>query len=66
MHDRDDLRPEYDFASMKSGVRGKYYEQYRGGTKIVRLRTNSRSCESTPARPQKMRSEKNTRALRSG
>jgi hypothetical protein len=30
-----DMRPEYDFASMKSGVRGKHYEQYRKGTNVV-------------------------------
>jgi hypothetical protein len=34
---RDDARPEYDFASMKGGVRGKYYEQYRNGTNVVLL-----------------------------
>jgi hypothetical protein len=34
---RDDTRPEYDFASMKGGVRGKYYEQYRNGTNVVLL-----------------------------
>ena len=34
---RDDLRPEYDFASMKGGVRGKYARQYRAGTNIVLL-----------------------------
>jgi hypothetical protein len=31
----DEMRPEYDFASMKGGVRGKYYEQYRKGTNVV-------------------------------
>jgi len=25
----DELRPEYDFASMKGGVRGKYVKRYR-------------------------------------
>lgn len=34
----DDLRPEYDFASMKGAVRGKYYEQYRKGSNVVLLR----------------------------
>ena len=34
---RDDLRPEYDFASMKGAVRGKYYEQYRKGSNVVML-----------------------------
>jgi hypothetical protein len=33
----DDLRPEYDFARMKGGVRGKYVERYRSGTNLVRL-----------------------------
>ena len=34
----DDLRPEYDFASMKGGVRGKYYRRIREeGTNIVLL-----------------------------
>ena len=31
----DDLRPEYDFASMKGGVRGKYVKRMREGTNIV-------------------------------
>jgi hypothetical protein len=35
---RDDVRPEYDFASMKGGVRGKYYEEYKQGTNIVLLK----------------------------
>ena len=33
----DDLRPEYDFAQMKGGVRGKYAARYRAGTNLVRL-----------------------------
>jgi hypothetical protein len=33
----DDMRPEYDFASMKCGVRGKYAKQYRAGTNLVLL-----------------------------
>ena len=33
----DELRPEYDFASMKGGVRGKYYAQYRKGSNVVLL-----------------------------
>lgn len=33
----DDLRPEYDFASMSGGVRGKYAEAYRAGTNLARL-----------------------------
>jgi uncharacterized DUF497 family protein len=31
------IRPEYDFASMKGGIQGKYYEQYRKGTNVVLL-----------------------------
>ena len=33
----DDMRPEYDFASMKGGVRGKYVKQYRAGTNLMLL-----------------------------
>ena len=34
---KDDIRPEYDFASMKGGVRGKYVKKYRAGTNLVLL-----------------------------
>ena len=34
---QQDLRPEYDFESLKGGVRGKYYRRFRAGTNIVRL-----------------------------
>ena len=33
----NDMLPEYDFASMKGGVRGKYTAQYRAGTNLVLL-----------------------------
>jgi hypothetical protein len=33
----DELRPEYDFAQMQGGVRGKYIERYRSGTNLVLL-----------------------------
>lgn len=33
----NDIRPEYDFASMKGGVRGKYVRRYRAGTNLVLL-----------------------------
>jgi len=33
----DDMRPEYDFASMRGGVRGKYFKRYREGANIVLL-----------------------------
>jgi hypothetical protein len=32
-----DMLPEYDFASMKGGVRGKYAAQYRAGTNLALL-----------------------------
>jgi hypothetical protein len=35
--DDDDLRPEYDFASMKGGVRGKYFARLRKGSNLVLL-----------------------------
>jgi hypothetical protein len=34
---RDGLRPEYDFDSMKGGVRGKYIKRFREATNIVLL-----------------------------
>ncbi len=33
----DELRPEYDAATLKNGVRGKYLAQYRSGTNFVLL-----------------------------
>ena len=33
----DQLRSEYDFSKMNSGVRGKYVERYKTGTNIVLL-----------------------------
>lgn len=33
----DELRPEYDFAQMEGGVRGKYVEQYRTKTNLILL-----------------------------
>ena len=33
----DDLRPEYDFATMADGTRGKYVERYRVSTNLVLL-----------------------------
>ncbi|MDZ8107766.1 MAG: hypothetical protein RM338_19395 [Nostoc sp. DedQUE12a] len=33
----DELRPEYDFAQMEGGVRGKYVEQYRKKNNLVLL-----------------------------
>lgn len=33
----DELLPEYDFAQMTGGVRGKYVERYHSGTNLVLL-----------------------------
>jgi hypothetical protein len=33
----DDVRPLYDFAKMKGGVRGKYLERLRQGSNVVLL-----------------------------
>lgn len=32
---KGDLRPEYDLAKLKGGVRGKYYQQAQVGTNLV-------------------------------
>lgn len=34
---KSDLRPEYDFAGMKAGVRGKYVKRVRERTNLVLL-----------------------------
>ncbi len=31
----EEMRPEYDFSTMKGGVRGKYCKAYREGHKVV-------------------------------
>jgi hypothetical protein len=31
----DDVRPEYDLATLKSGERGKYSKHYRQGSNVV-------------------------------
>jgi hypothetical protein len=31
----EDMKQEYEFSAMKGGVRGKYYEAYRKGHKVV-------------------------------
>lgn len=33
----DELLPEYDFAQMGESVRGKYAQQYKEGTNLLRL-----------------------------
>lgn len=34
---RGDIRPQYDFASMSGGIRGKHYQEYRKGSNVVLL-----------------------------
>ena len=36
-HICSDLRAEYDFSSMKGGVRGKYCQRYKAGTNLALL-----------------------------
>ncbi len=36
----DDMLPEYDFASMTGGVRGKYYQAYREGHTVEIYKAN--------------------------
>jgi hypothetical protein len=31
----DDVRPEYDLATLKSGARGKYFKRYQQGSNVV-------------------------------
>jgi hypothetical protein len=33
----DELRPEYDLAALRKGVRGKYYKRATAGTNLVLL-----------------------------
>ncbi len=33
----EELRQEYDFSSLKGGIRGKYFERYKAGTNLVLL-----------------------------
>ena len=33
----DDLRPEYDLAQLKGGVRGKYAKRFQQGTNLILL-----------------------------
>jgi hypothetical protein len=45
----DDLRREYDFASMAGGVRGKYYRRYRAGVNLALLEPEVRRAFPTDA-----------------
>lgn len=37
IRNHDELRPEYDRALIRKGIRGKYVEKYRRGTNLVLL-----------------------------
>jgi hypothetical protein len=45
--EEDELRSEYDPAELKGGVRGKYLEQYRGGTNLALLAPDVRAAFPT-------------------
>jgi hypothetical protein len=64
----DDLRPEYDFASMKGGVRGKYARRSRERTNIVLIDPDMTEAFPTEAAVNEaLRGVLNTaRAVRSG
>ncbi len=40
----DELRPEYDAADLKGGVRGKHLDRYRAGTNLARLEPDVRAA----------------------
>lgn len=42
----DDMLPEYDFASMAGGIRGKYVNRYRAGTNLALL--DPKVAEASP------------------
>lgn len=43
----DDLRPEYDRASLGQGVRGKHFQEYQVGTNIAFLAPDVRAAFPT-------------------
>ena len=43
----DDLRPEYDLAELKGGVRGKHLKRYRQGTNLALLTPEVRAAFPT-------------------
>src|SRR5512132_109567 len=65
-HNDNDLRPEYDFASMKGGVRGKYIARLRKGSNLVLLEPEvAAAFPSTDAVNEALRGVLNTtRAVR--
>jgi uncharacterized protein len=47
----DDIRPEYDFAAMPGGVRGKYYKAYRAGYSVTVHHADGTETTSTHMTP---------------
>ena len=45
--EEDELRPEYDLAQLKRGVRGKHLDRYRAGTNLALLGTDVRAAFPT-------------------
>ena len=43
----DELRPEYDVAALKGGVRGKYPSRYQAGTNLALLAPEVRAAYPT-------------------
>jgi len=63
---RDDMRAEYDFASMSGRIRGKHYQEYRKGSNVVLLQPDvAEAFPSEDAVNQALRGIlKTTRAVR--
>jgi len=43
----EEMRPEYDFAELKGGVRGKHLKAYRAGTNLALLAADVRAAFPT-------------------
>lgn len=48
-----DLRPEYDFAKLGPGVRGKYYKRVVGRPIVVELRADPTTPKRKPRKPKR-------------
>ncbi len=44
---QDEIRPQYDLATLKGGVRGKYVDRYRAGTNLALLAPEVRAAFPT-------------------
>jgi len=45
----DELRPEYNFADLKDGVRGKYHERMTAGTNLLLIDPAPQTQPRNPA-----------------